>query len=103
MFQTEWILADSENISTMREDLHKILQGPEKENRKFYIFAALSDLHDLLQESLKDDKEEEKTSFSKNFPNPHFPSVALENKNKIKVYLKKVEYFLSYTRDHLQL
>lgn len=88
----------------MREDLHKILQGPEKENRKFYILAALSDLHDLLQESLQDDnKAEEKTSFTKNFPNPHFPSVALENKNKIKAYVKKVEYFLSYTRDRLQL
>lgn len=86
----------------MKEDLDRILQGPEKNNRKYYILCALSDLHNLLRTVLKGDDSRQESNFSKHFPDPHFPSVALESKAKIKCYMKKLEYFLSYTKYRLE-
>lgn len=86
----------------MKEDLDRILQGPEKSNRKYYISCALSDLWDLLNVALKDDKSKQESNFSKHFPDSCFPSVGLVPKNSIKVYMKKIEYFLSYTKDCLE-
>lgn len=87
----------------MREDLEKILKGPNKAENKFYILCALSDVHNLLKASLKPAKNGESSGgFSKQFPNEHFPSVKLEEMPRIKNHLKKVDYFLSYAKDHFQ-
>lgn len=92
-------MADAENLSTMQEDLDKILKGPEKNERKYYILCALSDLVKLLRAASKA-KETPKTQFSKQFPEP---SVALLSKEKIKNCLRKLDYYLSFTKDCLDL
>lgn len=100
---SDWIISDTENTQTMREDLEKILKGPNKAENKFYILCALSDVHNLLKASLKPAKNGESSGgFSKQFPNEHFPSVKLEETPRIKNHLKKVDYFLSYAKDHFQ-
>ncbi|KAJ3650614.1 hypothetical protein Zmor_016702 [Zophobas morio] len=96
--ESDWIVADSENFKLLRDDLDKILKGPGTSEPNFYTLCALSDLHTLLSSSLIN--KDHKTSFSKNFPNDHFPEVKLESKNKIKSCLKKVEYLLSFAKDH---
>ncbi|XP_072382109.1 zinc finger HIT domain-containing protein 2 [Diabrotica undecimpunctata] len=97
---SDWIMTDSENIEIMRQDIERILKGPKKSEPKFYILCALSDINHLLNNSLKETNDA-KTSdgFSKLFPNHHFPSVKLEQPDKIKTHIKKIDYFLSYTND----
>ncbi|RZC36976.1 MTP18 domain containing protein [Asbolus verrucosus] len=96
--ESDWIVADTENFKTLREDLDKIVKGPELCEKKFYILCALSDLYKLLNSALT--KKEQKSSFSKVFPNDHFPEVKLESKNKIKSCIRKVEYLLSFAKDY---
>lgn len=85
----------------MRADLDKILKGPEKSNRKFYILVALSDLTQLFKTACKtEQKPKAQTEFSKQFPES---GVALIEKGKIKSCLKKLDYFLSFTKDCLEL
>lgn len=98
-FKVDWILADAENISAMREDVQSLLTGPEIDNNKYYILCALSDVHNLMSKALECGEDKKETDFSKKFPSPHFPSVSEETKDKIKLYMKKIEYFLSYTKD----
>lgn len=98
-FQSDWILADAENLNAMREDLNKILKGPQKTERKFYIMCALSDLTKLLRTACKTETTN-KTQFAKQFPEP---TVALIEKEKIKSCLKKLDYYLSFTKDCLEL
>lgn len=94
-------MADSENLSTMRTDLDRILKGPEKTERKFYILAALSDVSKLFKAACSANQEtKSQTQFSKNFPEP---AVVLVGKEKIKKSLKKVDYYLSFTKDYMQL
>ncbi|XP_060533287.1 zinc finger HIT domain-containing protein 2 isoform X2 [Cylas formicarius] len=101
----EWIMTDSENLDLMREDLKKILAGPNSMEKKFYILCALSDLQNLFQNALRPrpDENGRTSGFNRQFPNNHFPNVQLESKNKLKNHLKKVDYFLSYSKDCLEL
>ncbi|KAJ8983190.1 hypothetical protein NQ317_005833 [Molorchus minor] len=98
-FNSTWILTDAENIQTMRDDLHKILQGPNDLENKLYIMYALSDMHHLFEESLKPINDTATSTFEAKFSNNHFPAVELEPSDKIKKYIKKIEYYLSYTKD----
>lgn len=95
-------MTDQENITTMREDLDKILQGPDKNDRKRYILCALSDLCVLLKTAVKDKGDKQESNFSKHFPDPHFPTVKLDSKSKVKRCVQKINYFLSYTKDCLK-
>ncbi|KAJ8957976.1 hypothetical protein NQ318_001977 [Aromia moschata] len=95
-----WILTDAENIQVMREDIRKILMGPNDSENKFYILSALSDLRNLLEESLKPEQEANTASFNKRFPNDHFPAVKFETPDKTRNYIKKIDYYLSYTKDY---
>lgn len=85
----------------MREDLDKILKGPEKTNRKFYIFSALSDLTRLFKAACKKEQQTSAQSeFSRQFPESE---VAVVEKEKIKNCTKKLDYYLSFTKDYLKL
>ncbi|XP_044261411.1 zinc finger HIT domain-containing protein 2 [Tribolium madens] len=97
---SDWIVADGENFKLLRDDLSKILEGPNETERNFYVLCALSDLHQLLN-SAGVKKTEKKSSFSKSFPNDCFPEVKLESKNKIKTCLRKIDYLLSFAKDLL--
>nr|CAH7714114.1 unnamed protein product [Callosobruchus chinensis] len=95
----DWIVCDSENLQGMREDLDLILRGPNKFDRNYYVLSALSDLHELMKKALEPSTETDDGAFSKIFPNSHFPSVKRETPENIaKNYIKKVEYYLSYSK-----
>lgn len=50
---TEWICTDSENFALMRDDLEKILNGPNSQEKNFYVLCALTDFKNLLKECQK--------------------------------------------------
>lgn len=101
---TEWIITDSENLDLMRDDIAKILKGPNPQEKSFYVLCALTDFQTLLRECQKPkEQQNEAGAFSKQFPNDRFPQVQYETKEKIKKYLKKCDYFLSYAKDILQV
>lgn len=83
----------------MRQDLTRILKGPNPTQPNFYILCALSDLNFLLNKSVTP-VNENNGNFTKKFPDEHFPTVKLENPKKIKNVIKKIEYFLSYVKDY---
>ncbi|KAF5284659.1 hypothetical protein FQR65_LT13490 [Abscondita terminalis] len=80
--KNEWIMVDGENITAMKEDVNIILE-------EGYCLYALSDLHRLLTKSLSDSGA--KDNFMQHCPVYNF------SKKDIKLFLKKIEYFLSYT------
>lgn len=94
-----WIHADQENIEGMREDIHKVLKGPHRSEVKYYIFAALSDIHKLIDIAISDCAMKKDKTFALRFPDSSFPTVLLDTKHKLKVHQKKIEYFLSYVKD----
>ncbi|XP_030749077.1 zinc finger HIT domain-containing protein 2 [Sitophilus oryzae] len=102
---SEWIRTDSENLDLMRDDVSKILQGPNTQEKNYYVLCALTDLENLLKEAQapKNTQSGEKGAFSKQFPNDMFPQVQHEKKENIKKYLRKVEYFQSYAKDVFQM
>ncbi|XP_066257663.1 zinc finger HIT domain-containing protein 2 [Euwallacea similis] len=100
---SEWIITDSENLDLMREDVGKILKGPNSEEKSFYVLCALTDFQNLLRECQKPKEQNPTGAFSKQFPNEHFPQLQYETKEKIKKYLKKSDYFLSFAKDVLKM
>ncbi|XP_023013558.2 zinc finger HIT domain-containing protein 2 [Leptinotarsa decemlineata] len=96
---SDWIVSDSENILTMRDDLEKIINGPKKSDSKYYLLCALSDILHLLEKAVKPTEASNSKVFTKQFPNDHFPDVKLEDAKSIKSHSKKIEYFLSYAKD----
>ncbi|CAG9861437.1 unnamed protein product [Phyllotreta striolata] len=99
---SDWIMSDNENIQTMREDIEKILKGPGKSDPKYYVLCALSDVKNLLKTSAEAPPKSGETSgaFSKQFPNEHFPSVKFMEPQQIKSCVKKMDFFLSYTKEY---
>lgn len=100
---SEWIITDSENLDLMRDDLAKILKGPNLQEKNFYVLCVLTDFQNLLKLCQKPKEQTASGEFSKQFPNDRFPQVQYETKEKIKKYLKKTDYFLSYAKDVLQV
>lgn len=84
----------------MREDLDKVLIGPDKAERKYYVTCALSDLWKLMQSACKTKETKGHSEFSKHFPDPVVSTIG---KEKIKASMRKIDYFLSYTKDCLKL
>lgn len=82
----------------MRQDLDRLLKGPNPTEQNFYILCSLSDLHALMNKAMIPMKQNN-GNFTKKFPDEHFPTVKFENPNKIKNSIKKVEYFLSFVKD----
>lgn len=106
----------------MRDDLKKILEGPNSQENNFYVLCALTDFKNLLKECQKPKQHNTTggggkiwlapffihlinflTAFSKQFPGYNFPQVQHETKEKIKKYLKRTDYFLSYAKDVLKM
>ncbi|CAH0549116.1 unnamed protein product [Brassicogethes aeneus] len=98
---SDWIVTDEENINIMKEDVKNIFEGPNLTTPGFYVLSALSDLYNLIEAAINPKDNTKETEFSKKFPNDHFPNVKIESNEKMGVYLKKIEYFLSYSRDIL--
>ncbi|KAF7287689.1 zinc finger HIT domain-containing protein 2 [Rhynchophorus ferrugineus] len=101
----DWILTDSENLDLMRDDISKILKGPNVQEKNFYILCALTDLQNLFKQAQQkpNNLKQNEFGFSKQFPNEFFPHVQHESVENVKKYLKKTEYFLSYAKDILDI
>ncbi|XP_046610833.1 zinc finger HIT domain-containing protein 2 isoform X1 [Neodiprion virginianus] len=95
------LVADTENISATKNACTCILQGPEDSNKYFYVKAAFSDLHKLFSKCTvpskpKDTPKCTSKEFSKRFPDHGAISATEIPRNKLKLYLKKIEYYLSW-------
>lgn len=82
----------------MKEDLRGILRGPTKCENKFYLICALSDIRNLLTQSLKPVREDKASNFSKKFSEEHLPPIKVESPTDIKKYRRKIDYYLSFTK-----
>lgn len=105
----------------MRDDIAKLLKGPSAQEKNFYVLCALTDFQNLLKQCQKPKEQNASggkrislnvkiclnnnslSGFSKQFPNDQFPQVQHETKEKIKKYLKKTDYFLSFAKDVLKM
>ncbi|GAB0089807.1 zinc finger HIT domain-containing protein 2 [Sergentomyia squamirostris] len=98
--RNEGILLDNEDIRAMKEDVKRIYAGLDG-GKNVFVLAALSDLHSVLSLARKS-KTQEKSSagmFSKRFVDPDGREFKVIEKSRIPVYLKKIEFFLSYSKD----
>ncbi|XP_014248871.1 zinc finger HIT domain-containing protein 2 [Cimex lectularius] len=94
-----WIEIGHENISQMKSDTFKILEGPNEEEADFYVRAALSDMHSILLSAKKQkpNKSRPMSKFSQYFPEPTDNVINFVNKEVLAKCIKKIEYYESWT------
>ncbi|KAF2882490.1 hypothetical protein ILUMI_23715 [Ignelater luminosus] len=85
------ISPDTENMEYIKEDTDHILQGPNVTDKNYYLLCGLSEVHNLLSGFLK-----KKSLISRHTKSDHLQRV------KMKLYLKKIEYFLSYVSHYVK-
>lgn len=93
------LLTDENIIEYIREDVEKILQGPFGDGLcNFYILSALSDVHEMftLAKEGRSDSCKKVGVFSKRFADHEINSFENVKKSKLNIYLKKLEYYLSF-------
>lgn len=99
-----WMGGSHESVICMKRDVECILAGPEDSNYSFYLQASLSDIHHLLSEAKHSKNTDDnavktkKTEFTKRF-GEHL-STSLVQKDKLRLLIKKLEYYLSWSEDH---
>ncbi|XP_023707336.1 zinc finger HIT domain-containing protein 2 isoform X2 [Cryptotermes secundus] len=98
-----WMGASHHCVICMKNDIECILAGPEDSNYSFYLQASLSDIYQLLSEarhSKNTDPNGVKKSgeFTKRFSDNL--STSLVQKDKLRLIIKKLEYYLSWSQDH---
>ncbi|XP_050714273.1 uncharacterized protein LOC126997311 isoform X3 [Eriocheir sinensis] len=105
-----WLQESEEFASTVRRDVWKILQGPTPSNKTFYIQAALSEIHVLLntcKTSLAKKKKSagpRKGMFSSAFPEGSTQvELKITSLLLVKSVIKKIEFLLSYAQEHSEL
>ncbi|ENN77619.1 hypothetical protein D910_07597 [Dendroctonus ponderosae] len=84
----EWIVTDAENLDLMKDDIAKILKGPNPQESSFYVLCALSDFQNLLKECRKPKEQNSTGGFSAQFLSDQFPQIQYETKDKIKKNLE---------------
>ncbi|KAK7873009.1 hypothetical protein R5R35_000309 [Gryllus longicercus] len=100
--QCPWVDGSEHTLARMRDDVQKILHGPEESNQSFYLQAALSDIINLLEKAkgiskkTGNNSEEKTNSFSKQFGTSR--ANLLIPKEKLKLYMKKIEYYLMWVK-----
>ncbi|XP_071540500.1 zinc finger HIT domain-containing protein 2 isoform X2 [Panulirus ornatus] len=102
-----WLMESEEFACTVRNDVWKILQGPEATNHTFYVRAALSEIHMLLSTSRislskkKKSPGRRKGLFSSPFTdgNDHI-ELKITTLPTVKLALKKVEFLLSFIKEY---
>uniref|UniRef100_A0A1B6D5B0 HIT-type domain-containing protein n=1 Tax=Clastoptera arizonana TaxID=38151 RepID=A0A1B6D5B0_9HEMI len=84
----------------LKEDLTKVLAGPSEKEHNFYVLAALNDLHKLFNSSkqcLSGLGKNTKSEFSQKYPEASLPPTP---KAKLTSCIKKIEYLISWTKEH---
>ncbi|RZF36587.1 hypothetical protein LSTR_LSTR010698 [Laodelphax striatellus] len=98
-------LSQVEGINVeMEADVKRLFSGPNFSYPKFYVDCALGDLYSLFRLALnaKKRKPNEAGEFSKQFPDSFENCVPELQKSKVKLCLRKIEYFQSWAKDHFQ-
>lgn len=105
-----WLQESEEFASTVKRDVWKILQGPTPSNKTFYIRAALSEIHVLLntcKTALAKKKRPagpRKGMFSSVFPEGSSQvELKITTLPMVKSVIKKVEFLLSYALEYSEL
>ncbi|KDR12142.1 zinc finger HIT domain-containing protein 2 [Zootermopsis nevadensis] len=98
-----WLGGSQESVICMKNDIECILTGPEDSNCSFYLKASLSDIYRLMSKAKHsksiDPSAVKKTGeFTKRFKEHSLPSFV--QKDKLRLVIKKLEYYLSWSRDH---
>lgn len=106
----EQLPADGETSSLLAQDVKQFFAGPSNcgaKYRKHFVLAALSDVHRLLGQAKRDDKQRQdsgkaatKGEFSSKFSDEIGQLEHLEA-GKLKSCIKKLEFVLSYAQDYL--
>lgn len=98
----DWLPQNEECLAALREAGASILQGPGPEMKTLYISVALSELHRLLTAAKKEISVHKSTKnnqeFTKRFP--HRSDSDNLSKKDILLYLKKLEYYLSWVKNY---
>lgn len=94
---------NEECLAALREAGASILQGPGAEMKTLYISSALSELHRLLTTAKKEismhKSAKSNQEFTKRFPHRRDSDINLSRKSII-LYLKKLEYYLSWVKNY---
>ncbi|XP_065094843.1 zinc finger HIT domain-containing protein 2 [Ochlerotatus camptorhynchus] len=107
----EQLPADHETALLIAQDVREIFDGPLNcgiKYKKHFVLAALSDVHRLLSQAKRDDKQLQQTEsekhkkgeFSSKYSDDigQLPHLEL---GKLKSCTKKIEFMLSYVKDYL--
>lgn len=83
----------------------QILQGPEDSNKCFYLKAALFDINELLSKAKtvskkKDQAKSTNNEFTKRFPDHGDIATDQIPRDKLRLYSKKIEYYLSWVETY---
>lgn len=88
----------------MKNDLEMILRGPHNTDTKYYVMCSLSDFYQLLKLTMTKDANETKVNdFTKILPESQFPMIHYIGKDRVKVIKKKIEFFMAYANDCLEM
>lgn len=102
----EQLPADKETSLLLKRDVQILFDGPAncgQKYRKHFLLSALSDIHRLLDSSKKKTPSENvsKGVFSSRFNDGNVGDLKYLKTVKVKSCLKKIDYMLSYAKDHL--
>lgn len=89
-------VSSNENIELMKDDVESLLNGPNDQDKTYYILSALSDVHTLFTKSLKSKEQcngNKNGEFSKKFPTALPLSV---DRKLVRQCIKKIEYYLAW-------
>lgn len=84
-------------IDIMKDDVQFILNGPCRNDRTYYILAALSDLHNLFSFKKHKKKTTSKGKFFQNFPCSSDPDIKLIDRKSITASLRRISFMQSWT------
>ncbi|XP_053986309.1 zinc finger HIT domain-containing protein 2-like [Hylaeus volcanicus] len=98
-----WLPQDELTISAFKEAADMIMQGPEENNKYFYIAIALSELHRLFTEAKTEISKHKSKTGTKEFSKMFAQKYNMHNINLTKkillLYCKKLEYYLSWIKN----
>lgn len=98
-FQCDTFSADQETILETKKAGDAILHGPEEENKCYYILSALSDVHQLLLEAIKEISVQKLKSSNDEFSIKFESNIDLGSmdvsRKSLKLLLKKIEFFIA--------
>lgn len=103
IIENDWIMCDMNSVSIMMKDLEKIISGPTDADKNYYVLAAICDIHNLLKKSISKNKKDNGDVMSKAFIDEHFPISSIHTLKEMKLYMKRIEYFVSYVHNYYKI